>query len=291
MAAALLHYAQTNKAQFQGLLAPRHGGSDPLQPVRGASIEAVRHPTVNDPDYLIYSVYGQDFERYSCTRILFICENVRPDFDQCDYAFSFDHSPDVRNYRLPNYYFCADLEHMRAAEDVDRLFSEKRRFCNFIVGHAGCAERENFYRLLSSYRKIDAPGAVFNNMAGLGPAHQGRWFRDKVAFMRPYKFSIVFENSSYPGYTTEKLLSALLSNTVGIYWGNPRVSLDFNPRSFVNCHDFDDFESVAAYVEELDKDDAAYKRYLAEPPFEGGRVPDSLRTPNVLDRFEQIFDR
>lgn len=241
-----------------------------------------------DPDFLIYSVHGEKFRYFDCTRIFFTGENVRPNFDECDYAFSFDYSTDERNFRLPNYHlYYGIMDKLVEPRDPEQIFSEKNRFCNFIVSHAGVPERESFYRLLSGYKHIDSPGRVFNNMTG--PPRGGGWFGKKVEFMRPYKFSIVFENSSYPGYTTEKLLSAMAADTVGIYWGNPLVSRDFNPAAFINCHDFPDFDAVVEHVRALDRDDAAYKNMLAEPFLNDNRLNPDLTIDSVLDRFEAIF--
>jgi hypothetical protein len=243
-----------------------------------------------DPDFLIYSVHGQKFREYDCTRIFFTGENVRPNFAECDYAFSFDYSDDERNFRLPNYHlFYGLMDELLEPRDAERIVFEKSRFCNFIVSHAGCLERESFYRLLSRYKRVDSPGQVFKNMAG--PSRGGRWFGSKVRFMKPYKFSIVFENSSYPGYTTEKLLSAMAANSVGIYWGNPLVSRDFNPGSFINCHDYPNFEAVAERVRELDKDDATYRRVLSEPFLPDNKLNPELSIDSVLDRFEYIFSK
>ena len=109
-----------------------------------------------------------------------------------------------------------DFAESGSSRTPERTFAEKTKFCNFIYSHQGCRDRENFYRLLSEYRRIDSPGAVFNNMPGLSARRDRDWFGEKVEFMRPYKFSIVFENSSYPGYTTEKLLSAMLAVVTAI---------------------------------------------------------------------------
>lgn len=62
--------------------------------------------------------------------------------------------------------------------------------------------------------------------------------------MRRYKFTISFENSSYPGYVTEKIIDA-----------------------FINCHDFPNFDSVVRHVIEVDGDDGQYRRYASVPPF------------------------
>lgn len=43
----------------------------------------------NNPDILIYSVFGKDYLNYKCVRVFYTGENVEPNFDECDYAFSF----------------------------------------------------------------------------------------------------------------------------------------------------------------------------------------------------------
>jgi len=60
---------------------------------------------------------------------------------------------------------------------------------------------------------------------------------EKINFIKNYKFTIAFENSTSPGYTTEKLWQPMLSGSVPVYWGNPEVDRMFNTRSFVNVHE------------------------------------------------------
>ena len=62
---------------------------------------------------------------------------------------------------------------------------------------------------------------------------------DKLAFISEYKFVIAFENSSYPGYTTEKILDPFLVCSIPVYWGNPLIENDFNKMAFLNYFDFD----------------------------------------------------
>lgn len=54
-----------------------------------------------------------------------------------------------------------------------------------------------------------------------------------MAFMRRAKFGLAFENESYPGYCTEKLLQARAAGCVPIYWGDPEVTMDFNKDAFL----------------------------------------------------------
>lgn len=51
---------------------------------------------------------------------------------------------------------------------------------------------------------------------------------DKSALLLPYRFCLALENSSEPGYFTEKVVDPLLMFTIPIYWGCPNI-VDFLP--------------------------------------------------------------
>ena len=55
----------------------------------------------NNPDFLIFSVFGNNHRRYSCEKIFYTGENIRPNFEFCDYSISFDYIEDDRNIRYP----------------------------------------------------------------------------------------------------------------------------------------------------------------------------------------------
>ncbi len=235
------------------------------------------------PDFLLYSCMGTDFLRYRCVRIFYTGENVRPKFRECDFAFSFDYPTTERNYRLPHYRLYPQFARLTDPKDVDAILATKSKFCNFVYSNSNAAERIDFFHLLSKYRRVDSGGRHLNNIGG--PVE------DKVEFMRPYKFSIAFENSSYPGYVTEKIMHAMAANTVAIYWGDPLIARNFNPDSFINCHDYDNFDQVIERVIELDQNDELYRRVLSAPYLYENTVPGFLRDERILDRFEQIFSR
>jgi len=57
-----------------------------------------------DADFLIYSCFGNSaFRDFKGIRIFYTGENVRPDFNECDFALSFDYLDDPRHIRFPNY--------------------------------------------------------------------------------------------------------------------------------------------------------------------------------------------
>ncbi len=237
----------------------------------------------DDPDFLIYSCFGHEHLRYSCPRIFFTAENQRPNFRECDYAFTFDYPTDSRNYRLPLYRLGRDsYPKLLTPRDPDRVMREQRGFCSFVNSNERARERIEFFDKLSQYRRVDSGGRVRNNTGGR--------VADKHEFTRQFKFAIAFENSSYPGYTTEKLMDALIADAIPIYWGDPLVGNDFNKRAFIDCNDFDSFDDVVEHVKRVDQDDDLYREYLSEPFFVGGVEPEFLRAENITARFQAIFE-
>ena len=51
----------------------------------------------DDPDLLFFLPFGTEHLKYRCRKIFVTGENVRPDFNVCDYAFTFDFLDDPRN--------------------------------------------------------------------------------------------------------------------------------------------------------------------------------------------------
>jgi len=116
-----------------------------------------------------------------------------------------------------------------------------------------------FFKRLSEYKRVDSGGKLENNIGG--------YIADKIYFISAYKFTLAFENSCVDGYTTEKLIQPMYVNSLPIYWGNPRVHLDFNIESMVYVKDYNAMEEAVAEIIALDNDDAAYCEKLQKPWF------------------------
>ena len=214
----------------------------------------------DNPDYLFFGTFGYSHLNYNCVKIMFIGENIAPDFNLCDYALGFDYIQFGDRYmRLPLYctYDCfASLAQIKLPSDEVLL---DRKFCSIVVSnnrHA-TSHRERFFKLLSEYKQVDSGGRMWNNVGG--PV------ADKLQFVSQYKFNIAFENSSVLGYTTEKIMEPMTVNTLPIYWGNPLVWKDFNPASFINVGDFASMEDAVQYIIDLDRDDTRYLQMLRAP--------------------------
>ena len=234
------------------------------------------------PDFLFYGPYNNNYLNYDCLRIFITGENVRPQFNHCDYAFSFDYPISERNYRLPIYrWYSSNYEKLLIKRNPEQVLREKREFCSFLVSNPDPHERIQFFHSLSSYKKVDSGGKVLNNI--------GKSIENKLEWMNNYKFCIAFENSSFPGYTTEKLMNALIANTIPIYWGNPLVSQEFNPKAFINCNDYQNFNDVIEVVKNIDNDDDLYLEYLSQPYLPNNVEVEYLKEEKIIERFDEIF--
>ena len=214
----------------------------------------------DEPEFLFYSVFGDDHLDYNCIKIFYTGENVVPNFNNCDYGIGFHKIKFDNIYlRMPLYNLFTYKKYLKIALNIHKEKINKReKFCNFIYSNGGADEkRENFYKLLSTYKKIDSGGKYLNNI--------GKSVKDKYEFQKQYKFSIAFENSSSIGYTTEKLVEAKAAGTIPIYWGNPEIAEEFNSKSFINCHEYKSFDEVIEEIKRIDNTKELYESYLKEP--------------------------
>lgn len=208
----------------------------------------------------------------NCVKIFFEGENLAPNFNYCDYAMTYFH---IDYYdRHFKYSPLMSYENPERFTSTPRNFDRnmtKRKFCNFVyknnrVSGDGVKLRGEFFKLLSKYKHVDSPGQVHNNMKNAITPRNGNWHQGKLDFIKDYKFTIAFENSNSDGYTTEKLPDAFYANTIPIYFGNPKVGLEYNKKAFIHVNDFDSLEDAVKKVIELDNDDDAYMAMLNEPP-------------------------
>jgi alpha(1,3/1,4) fucosyltransferase len=256
-------------------------------------IDIVEH----DPDYIIFSVFGCKFLEYPDAVRIFVCgENVHADFNFCDYAFGFDWLEfGDRYYRWPVYQLYEHFHEIcrRGCSQLagEHVVSQEKGFCNFLYSNANAIPyRDALFHALDSYRRVHSAGAHLNNIGySPGRAFKDDWPRAKVEFQRGYKFSIACENSSTPGYTTEKIVHAFAADTIPIYFGNPLIAREFNPKRFVNCHDFDSLDGVVDRVAEIDQNDDLFLQIMSEPFFILDQIPKSLTDDAIAQRFAHIF--
>jgi hypothetical protein len=247
---------------------------------------AYRLEVVDRPDYLVYSQVGggrRDHLRHDCTRIFFTGEQIAPDWNTCDWAFTFEHSSNPRHFRLPLWAIYFDPARLVKPEGFDpaAVVSRKTRFCGFVVSNPLCETRNRFFHKLSKYKPVDSGGKLFNTL--------GERVADKHAFLSECRFTIAFENESHPGYTTEKLPEAMLADSIPIYWGDPLVGRDFDTTSFLSAHDSASLDDLVDRVVAVEESPELQRQLLSRPWYRDNRVPVGADAAAILGQFGRIF--
>lgn len=237
-----------------------------------------------DPDFLIYSSWGSEHLKYNCPKIFYTGENHRPNFFLCDYALGFDFIIKPNYLRVPLYsiLWYYDFKKLLFPAFFDLINSNtKSKFCCFISSNPGAKVRNDFFQKLSNYMQVDSGGIVFNNVGG--PV------LNKIEFMKPYKFCIAYENSSYPGYVTEKIMDCFYANCIPVYWGSPTVSIDFNPNRILSRLDFKSDEDLIDRIKLLNENETAYREYINQPIFINNQFTEYFEEERLRSFFERIF--
>ena len=244
----------------------------------------------DQPQFLIYSDYGDVHKLHTCVKIYFTVESFLPDFRECDYAFTCHELNDPRNLRLPLYVLYGNPESLLHDQvDWEKVLAAKTGFCSFLASNKNfrkTRQRIDFFHRLAKYKKIDSGGQVLNNLGHTVPG----WSAGKIEFLKAYKFNIAFENKSLPGYTSEKIFEAMQAKCLPIYWGNPWIDKEFNPRSFLNYFDFPSEEALIEKIIELDQEDAKYVECLRQHCFHNNTPNPYFSRQRLLDQFERIFE-
>lgn len=226
-------------------------------------------------------------------RIMICGEAVYPDLNLFDYATwywggyqSYDRIIDVP-------YLCtlegtmmnklSDFDVSYTEADVEKIFLQKQRFCNFIYSNPNAYKmRDLIFSEISKYKRIDSLGKHLNNTRCDRKRSSADWARESVEMKRPYKFSISVENTLMLGYTTEKIVSSMLADSIAIYYGNPNVGQQFNSKAFINAHDFNTIEELVDRVCEIDNDKNLYCDMLMQ----SRRTVDQVK--ECLERYRRF---
>lgn len=238
-----------------------------------------------NPDFVFCSNRDKPFEymQYDCVRIMFMGENLSPDFTVFDYVIGFDYLEfSDRYFRLP-FAFFFDTEdpwvpEKLTLEQAKKILAQKKYLCNFIYGKASSnGMRERLFEEISKYKPVVAPGRMYNNTGS-----NGCTWAEKYQYLEQSKFTIAGDSISYPGFMTEKIVQPLQHHSIPVYYGNPRVNEDINEKAFVWCKSPRD-EDVRAAVEQvkyLDTHDDKYLEMLMQCP---------LRSEDyMIKRYEEL---
>jgi hypothetical protein len=229
---------------------------------------------VTSADVVLTSVFGSEPTPRDRT-IKFIWENIRPNMTECRFSFSsdYDHYSGA-NYYLP-YWFTAirwpDFVYDTVVNprfnhgfeppvDLNLLLRKRtwngvrRSFCAFVANNINPI-RVNLYSAIAAIDRIDGFGGGFRNPL----------LASKLDTLRNYDFCLCPENSTYPGYITEKPIHAYASDCVPLYYGDLSRDRYFNKSALLNHFDELDSERFASQVLTARIDDAVYRALYEQP--------------------------
>ncbi|MEO0773590.1 MAG: glycosyltransferase family 10 [Pseudomonadota bacterium] len=101
-------------------------------------------------------------------------------------------------------------------------------------------------------------------------------FGAKSDGLAPYRYSVVIENAQEVNYFTEKLIDAVLCETVPIYWGCPNLGDFIDTSGMILCQSFEDMQAA---LQSMSEDDYA------------ARLPALRRAVPQADSYADYFAR
>ena len=251
-------------------------------------IEEIKaHPKVEfvseNPDLIIASVFGTGKNhlkasnpKASVLTVCWECYNrwnriVPGSYLGADYLFLND---DIDYVPVQGKYLTEQTSAAVTMMDLDKEYPPKmelnnslanREFCSFVFSNQssdpGAVFRKDLFHELSKYKFVSSAGPVDNNYGKLLPKDRS----SIIEYYSNYKFNICCENTSAPGYVTEKIFNPYVCRSIPIYWGHPSIKETFNPESFIFATTIND---TVKQIIQLDTDPEAYMKMLSTPPFD-----------------------
>jgi|CXWL01.1.fsa_nt_gi hypothetical protein len=129
--------------------------------------------------------------------------------------------------------------------------------------------RLDLIRTLGLQDKIDVFGKGWENTENL-PRPQAVKLADvhsvfkgscsnKHELLNRYKFTIAYENTAYPGYITEKIIDAMVAESVPVYLGAPDIIEQLPAEAFIDARAFSSPEAITAYLAQMTESEAMTK--------------------------------
>lgn len=168
------------------------------------------------------------------------------------------------------------------------VLSQKTKFCAFMYSY-DVDFRVKLYDDINSYKPVDALGKSRNVNRHL-QTDRGNvsYMNSAVEKYKPYKFVICCENKKYPGYVTEKIMNAMLAQSIPIYYGDPNVAIHFNPKSFIDISSFQTRAAAIEFIRRVDQDDELYCSILNEPWYHNN-TPSKYFDPAYVQEVFQTY--
>jgi hypothetical protein len=180
-------------------------------------------------------------------RLFITGENVRHDFQNCDFSISFDLGISSRqHFRMPYWMEMIDwskegiignqnprfgrlLNLDQLASPLGDAFLKRPRRAAIFASHLR-EPRKTLLQVVKNQIEVVEFGRSFNpNIKN----HTESGFA-KFDELQNFAFNLCPENGMHPGYYTEKIPEAFMAGCLPITWADENVKADFNPKAFIN---------------------------------------------------------
>lgn len=242
--------------------------------------------------------FATDFERMEDGKIKHFSsdELVKRYINDFDLVMSFEFIDRPNYIRVPYSYFWhkEKISHDYERKEQKCLPQNKKYFTCFLVTNGGSEEyefngahkRNRLFHLLSLYKPVVSGGKHLNNIGGPIP-------RDKdktLEWLSQCKFTIAYENdTTYPGYVTEKPFQAWDAGTIPIYDAHPAGLVDMNKKALIYAGDFATEDELVEYIKKVDNDDKLYcdiwNQHLINDPQKDYKVLED----KIRKKLDKIF--
>jgi hypothetical protein len=166
------------------------------------------------------------------TQLMFACEEPKRlciteqlITQNCDFAIGYVTDKGATSVRMPNWYFYWDFLDNEMIQEPEKTMEGRKKWACFIARMDHGNTRQRLVKTLQVVIKTDCPGKVANNMPSVEQVTgiRGDGNRAKLTFIKGYVFNLCPENDSIPGYSTEKIMQAVMAGCIPIYWGHSHV--------------------------------------------------------------------
>jgi hypothetical protein len=119
----------------------------------------------------------------------------------------------------------------------------------------------------------------------------GLGYREKISFFEKHKFNISIHFTDTPYILQEKIFHAYFSGAIPIFYGNEHILEErFNPKSFINLHEYDNLDDFLNLIKKIDTDVDLYRSYIEEPIYVNNILPEYMNFDYTLNFLEKMIE-
>ena len=185
------------------------------------------------------------------------------------------------------YLILKELKQLEQLEQLKNDIKARNKFCAFLYS-GDYTHRNNYFNLLSKYKKVDGLGKSCNNIKREFTRNLYNenitYLDESIKIYSDYKFVLAIENKLVDGYNTEKIITPLLANSIPIYWGSDSIFNYINKKRVIYILDFSSNDDLLNYIKKVNENDTLYNSIISENIFLKNKEPN-----DIFSEFENGF--